>query len=175
MPEIWKPIPGFSRYEASDRGRVRSLWTQRGKRKKPCLIGLNPVSHGYHLVGLRKNGRTYNTGVHRLVLLVFKGPCPDGMECSHLDDDRSNNRLKNLKWGTRSENQQMRVARRPETYRNKQNLSNHKVVQLKKKCSAGKFCQNEIAKQFGVSESTVSKIVNGHRRRSSPISAGVPK
>lgn len=41
--------------------------------------------------------------VHRLVLETFKGPCPPGMTCRHLDRDRTNNRLSNLKWGTSEE------------------------------------------------------------------------
>lgn len=34
----------------------------------------------------------------------FKGPCPPGMEGSHEDGDRTNNRVENLSWKTRSEN-----------------------------------------------------------------------
>lgn len=32
------------------------------------------------------------------------GPRPDGLECRHLDGNPANNRLLNLKWGTRTEN-----------------------------------------------------------------------
>lgn len=39
-----------------------------------------------------------------LVLEEFVGSCPDGMECCHWDDDRSNNRLDNLRWDTHSNN-----------------------------------------------------------------------
>ena len=42
--------------------------------------------------------------VSRLVLETFVGPCPDGMECCHQDDDRSNNRLGNLRWDTHANN-----------------------------------------------------------------------
>ncbi|MDE2095631.1 MAG: HNH endonuclease [Patescibacteria group bacterium] len=42
--------------------------------------------------------------VHRLVLEAFIGPCPPGMECRHLNGNRSDNRLENLCWGTRIEN-----------------------------------------------------------------------
>jgi hypothetical protein len=41
---------------------------------------------------------------HHLVLETFVGPCPTGMECRHLNGDRSDNRLANLCWGTKVEN-----------------------------------------------------------------------
>lgn len=36
--------------------------------------------------------------VHRLVLLAFVGPCPPGCEADHVNRDRSDNRLVNLRW-----------------------------------------------------------------------------
>lgn len=47
--------------------------------------------------------------IHRLVLRAFVGPCPEGMEVLHADDDPMNNNLGNLRYGTRSENQYDRV------------------------------------------------------------------
>ena len=69
-------------------GRWRQLKTQRRK-------------DGYYSVKL---GRWKRARLHRLILESFGGPCPEGMECRHLDGDRSNNVLNNLAWGTRSEN-----------------------------------------------------------------------
>jgi hypothetical protein len=43
--------------------------------------------------------------VHRLVLETFVGPCPEGYECDHWNRDRSDNRLVNLHWVSKSENQ----------------------------------------------------------------------
>ena len=89
----WAPIPGFDGYEASDEGFIRSA---RGV--------LNPwLSHGYAQVSLRRDGRTYKRSVHRLVLLAFVGG-GEGLDSCHRDGDKSNNRLTNLYWGTRSEN-----------------------------------------------------------------------
>lgn len=42
--------------------------------------------------------------VHRLVLETFVGPCPEGMECDHVNRDRSDNRLQNLRWVTSVDN-----------------------------------------------------------------------
>jgi hypothetical protein len=47
--------------------------------------------------------------MHRLMLETFRGPRPKGQECRHLDDNKHNWRIENLKWGTRFENGQDRV------------------------------------------------------------------
>src|SRR5699024_6464865 len=47
--------------------------------------------------------------VHRLVLEAFVGPCPDGMEACHWDDDKTNNHVSNLRWATQSDNMHDRV------------------------------------------------------------------
>lgn len=112
MTELWKPIPGWEgAYEVGDAGRVRSVerrtWCPRGKgfwRRVPPTILKPAVSRGYLRVSLQRDGRVQNVSVHRLVLLAFIGPCPDGMEACHYDDDSANNRLVNLRWDTRRAN-----------------------------------------------------------------------
>lgn len=41
--------------------------------------------------------------VHRMVLEVFVGPS-NGLECRHINGDKTDNRLENLSWGTTLEN-----------------------------------------------------------------------
>lgn len=49
-----------------------------------------------------------NLKVHRLVCEAFHGAAPeDGMVVIHLDEDATNNRPENLKWGTQKENLNM--------------------------------------------------------------------
>lgn len=61
---------------------------------------------GYHLVRLRKNKKNYTKRVHVLVAEAYLGRPEDPMmtDVGHLDDNRSNNNVNNLKWMTRSEN-----------------------------------------------------------------------
>ena len=42
--------------------------------------------------------------VHQLVALTYIGPCPEGMQIRHLDDDFTNNHWTNLAYGTPKEN-----------------------------------------------------------------------
>lgn len=98
MQEIWKAIPGYEgKYEVSDQGRVRSFClNKQGKFLKP---GRMP---GGHLsVAL---GRNNSQCVHKLVLISFVGEAPERHECLHINGIPNDNRLCNLRWGTRSEN-----------------------------------------------------------------------
>ena len=109
--ERWLPVPGYEGYyEVSDHGNVRSvdrmvprgdhMLTRRGRVLAPVDNG-----HGYPRVQLGRYGKYDFQQVHRLVLQAFVGPCPDGMEACHNDGDRSDARLSNLRWDTRSSNQ----------------------------------------------------------------------
>lgn len=109
MDENWLPIPGYEDYEVSDQGRVRSL--ERSVRSRwgtpkalKARVLKQPSQGRYFVVTLYRDRKPKCCLVHRLVLLAFRGPCPDGHEGLHFDDDPTNNRLDNLRWGTRSEN-----------------------------------------------------------------------
>lgn len=115
MSEIWKPVPGWrGLYEVSSFGRVRSIarevMTKRGfKQKVPGRVLRPGIARGYERVVLQKGGMRHDVAVHRLVLETFVGPCPDGMEACHGDDNRRNNLLMNLRWDTKSANCQDRT------------------------------------------------------------------
>ena len=109
--EEWKPIIGLeSRYQVSNLGRVRAVYplspaVMRIKRvlKTPLDGADRPrieLSDG--------NGHIRYTGVARLVLEAFVGPCPSGQECLHRDGNPQNNILANIHWGTHSQNMQDR-------------------------------------------------------------------
>lgn len=108
MTERWKPIVGFEgRYDVSDHGRVRShiRWN---RKPTPRIMNLTPHVTGVPYLKVRLTdgvGGHPTLLVHRLVMDAFVGPCPDGLEVRHLDGDPSNNRLSNLQYGTRPENQ----------------------------------------------------------------------
>ena len=99
--ERWLPIPGYEgRYEVSDQGRVRNASSSRVLRQ-----ALHKKT-GYLSASL--SGR--RVLAHRLVLLAFAGPCPDGMETRHADGDSENNAIANLSWGTKAQNAIDRVV-----------------------------------------------------------------
>jgi hypothetical protein len=111
--ERWLPVVGYEgMYEVSNHGRVRSVArivsskiTYRNFNQSLKGTLLNPVqTNNYQRVCLFRNASGKHCYVHRLVLEAFVGPCPPGMQALHWDDDRQNNRVSNLRWGTPSEN-----------------------------------------------------------------------
>jgi hypothetical protein len=118
--EVWRPIGyGFSAYEASTHGRVRSVdrTLPGGRRCKGVVLKTRISNRGYVLVNVRDDyGVVQTRTVHTLVLLAFAGPPPAGLETRHLDDDPRNNRWApgpekvarahggNLMYGTRAQN-----------------------------------------------------------------------
>jgi hypothetical protein len=87
----WK---AFGSYFVSNEGKVK----RNEKELKPQIV------NGYHYIGLSENGKHKTYLVHRLVLILFKGDCPNGYECDHIDRNPLNNHIDNLRWVTPYEN-----------------------------------------------------------------------
>jgi len=162
--EIWKDIPNYEgRYQVSDQGNVRSL-------SKPVLCSgevkgtyfsfrkgrlLKPgrMPGGHVSVALGKNN---SQCVHRLVLLAFIGPAPDGHECLHANGIPHDNRLINLRWGTRGENI------KDKTTHGLGKLKPQDIIFIKMSLkNSYRGLQSKLAKQFNVSECTISDIKKG--------------
>jgi hypothetical protein len=114
--ETWKPIPGFSAYQASDLGRIRSLDRKAGDRQlRGVVLKTRLNNRGYVLVNLTDDAGVKQTRtVHSLVLETFAGPCPDGCEALHANDVPADNRWPgNLRWGTPEENMADRARNSP--------------------------------------------------------------
>lgn len=118
MDEQWRPVLGYEGYyEVSDFGRVRSLDRigAQGRRYQGTILAQMRGRTGYRQVNLHCSGQVTHL-VHRLVLLAFAGPAPEGMEVRHRNGDRADNTLANLAWGTHLEN--MRDQREHGTHKN---------------------------------------------------------
>lgn len=119
--EIWKDVPIFGgKYQASNLGNIRTkahvvkkyshhfkkIIEQNYKQRM-----LKPVisKDGYCRVHLGVSGEKKSYSVHRMVLMAFVGPCPDGHEGCHNNGISHDNRLENLRWGTKEENAKDRI------------------------------------------------------------------
>ncbi len=97
--ERWNRIVGWPNHIVSSEGRVSSK--QDGGTR--CYLQTLTAS-GYCGVGLYWRGKRAWPLVHRLVLRAFRGKCPPGMVCRHLNGNPADNRLRNLAWGTPKQN-----------------------------------------------------------------------
>jgi NUMOD4 motif/HNH endonuclease len=100
--ERWLPVAGYEGlYEVSDLGRVRSVRrsSTSGRILKPWTD-----SNGRRCVKLSKGSVEKTKRIHQLEARAFLGPCPEGHETRHLDDDHGNDVLSNLAYGTSTQN-----------------------------------------------------------------------
>ena len=109
--ERWKPVTGHEGiYEVSNHGRVRSVdrtvTRSDGQvhRRKGKLLRTPLNQRGYQVVNLCIQGKCQIRTVHSLIAETFIGTRPEGMEVCHNDGIKTNNRVDNLRYGTRSDN-----------------------------------------------------------------------
>lgn len=95
-PEVWKPIPGFSTFEASSAGQIRSL-------KSGKILSQHYFHGRYPKVSLWVNPKNRYKFVHRLVCEAFHGPA-NGRTVNHINGVHGDSRAANLEWATLSEN-----------------------------------------------------------------------
>jgi hypothetical protein len=105
----WKKIEDYPSYEVSKNGNVRSYYFN--KDPKPLKPSYN--ADGYATVRLYNNGDWKTFYIHRLVMAAFEGPCPDGMEVHHKNENRSDNRFQNLCYIDRSEHMSLHMLTYP--------------------------------------------------------------
>jgi hypothetical protein len=94
------------------------------------------------------------------VLEAFVGPCPEGHEGRHLNCVHTDNRLANLAYGTRAVNRQdsRKAGRLAVGSRIAQSkLTEQEIPRIR---SAGGR-HDDIAEQFGVSRTQISRIKRG--------------
>lgn len=169
--EIWKTIEGCSTYEVSSFGRIKSL-------PKPNYNGVNHYmtkeiilkqsydKDGYRKVGLKidftKKQRQFS--VHRLVALHFIPNPENKPEVNHKNGNKDDNRVENLEWATRKENQdhayknKLQIAVRGEQS-GQAKLTEKAVLEIR----ASDLSRKELSLKFKVRESCICKIIKRQR------------
>lgn len=105
MKEEWREVEGYEgMYEVSNKARIRRGKIRSNIRKAGAIINTRVDHYGYLVVDLWKERKQKRPRVHRLMMIAFKGSPENGQEGRHLNDIKLDNRLDNLVWGTRSDN-----------------------------------------------------------------------
>jgi hypothetical protein len=179
MTERWKKIPGFPHYQASSRGRIRSIdrqtwqanprtgeytwFPKRGRVLKP-----GKTTNGYLYVMLSEKGVIKNRLVHILIARAFHGKCPKGQEVRHKDGVKTNTKPTNLEYGTHLQNgedsRRLGLCKRGEDH-HMTTLTIGQVQRIKRvhQPHHKKFGTKPLSKRYSVSCGTISQIVAGKR------------
>jgi hypothetical protein len=96
--ESWKMINGYANYEISSFGRVRNIKTSRVL--KP---GIETAGYSYVILCVKGVKRKYS--IHRLTAGEFIDNVENKPFIDHIDNDKLNNNIVNLRWASKSENQ----------------------------------------------------------------------
>lgn len=163
MPEgNWKYIPKSIGYYISDEGKVVRILNGQ-------IRTLKLGSHrGYFRANIRYKGpekRMKPELIQRLMLIAFVGEPPLGAEAAHLNGDRQDNRIQNLKWCSSKENNSHKKAHGTYLYGSlvpTSKLTDRHVKQIKVLASMG-FFHREIGRVFKINQSNVTRIINGER------------
>lgn len=177
--EIWRPVKGYEGlYEVSNLGRVKSLERtvvyKNGTTHRHIGQILNPCyKRKYPSVSLFKNKKQKTYNVHRLVAEAFI-PNPDNKkEIDHINTDRTDNRVENLRWCTSSENMNNPLTKT-------KNSNSHKDM-WKKDSHREKICKKvlmilngevintfygtgEASRQTGINNSHIASVCRGKRK-----------
>ena len=100
--EEWRPLP-LTTHQVSNRGRVMNRF---GKILKPQVMQVSGYMQ-YEAYGIRLECETkakMRYG-HHLVAQVFMGDRPDGWDINHINSDARDNRLENLEYVSKNDNQ----------------------------------------------------------------------
>jgi hypothetical protein len=167
LNEMWKFIPNFGRYKASNYGRIGSI----NYKNSGCFKIIKPAAgkDGYLQSMFLKDDGTYNTiKVHKLIALAFLGARPDGTEVNHINGDKQDNNVSNLEYISHSANCQHSFdtgLQKP-----KRGILNGmcKITQeqvdnarkCKKESTKRYWGRKEMAKEMGISEKHLQRLVN---------------
>lgn len=168
-------IGRFVGYEFGDDGTVWSRWRSGSKTwvgRTPKLLKQS-LRNGYMRVSVRTSGSKHGKShsVHRLILEAFVGPCPEGHLCRHLNGNRLDNRLCNLKWGTPKENEMDKVLHgtttvgrslpqcsNPGSKNGRSKLTEAKVTEMFTRYRRGEK-PRRLKREFGISDAVFWSVV----------------
>jgi hypothetical protein len=170
MKEAWLPIETWEGiYEVSNFGRVASCdrvvsvvrydgvcYSFKLRRR---VLRPSAAANGYLIVSFTTAGRRQYRYVHELVATHFISKRPNGLEVCHLNGVRSDCRMSNLRWGSRSSNALDRHLHGTMNQAHGEAHSNAKLTEADVRwirANSDRLSYREMGRRLGVCHSTVA-------------------
>lgn len=173
--ELWKPVVGYEGYyEASSGGRIRSLdrivvRSVGNFHREGALLNPSLNAYGYLRVALSVGGVGRTRTVHSLIAQAFLPNPPgevsaksDGWSINHIDGIKTNNRVENLEYVTKSGNIRHAWENKLLSHsgmKNSQATLTDQDIRDIRAAYAGGEPQSSLRARYGKSSSTISYIV----------------
>lgn len=168
----YRAVTNDPRYRVGSDGSVWSLcnnkWGLRNEWKQMALISVpSPQCKDYvrFVVTIGQGrGTRVRRYVHHLVLEAFVGARPDGHEACHRNGVPTDNRVENLYWGTRVENDADRRThgRNRGVNHKAAKLNDDLVRQIRARAASGEK-HGSIASSLGIGRRHISRVASGER------------
>lgn len=167
--EVWKQIEDYPNYFISNTGKIRNVKTGRE-------LSQRLTRYGYLEVHLCKNGKQNYLKIHRLVAQAFI-PNPDNLDTvDHLNSIKTDNRIENLRWLSRSENsKRFHREQKTEEWKELNKLvcrknfekANEKAIEITKKpivcIETGKIYESlsQASRELNLTTSNICNVLKG--------------
>jgi len=160
--------------EIDNQGRIWRIKKKTGKKTggtilRPCKrVRAEREWGGYLQVRAMIGWKRYHCQAHRLVYHHFHGQIPRGIPLNHKNGKKMDNRPENLELTTYSENMKHAYRLGLKDENGEKNpackLTDKEVEHIRTIYAQGIVSQSDLAKKYGVTFQTISKIVRGESR-----------
>lgn len=158
--EVWKKIPNYDNYYASNLGRIKNVKTNKILKN----VSRHSDKLDYMCVSLSNCGKVKMHTIHSLVLSSFVGERPINSVINHINGNKQDNNINNLEYCTQSENRKQDFINDRQSFVGEKNtqskLKESDILEILKLKKQG-LSYREIAKKYNVVHGCIQRIING--------------